>query len=144
LKKSEKGFEMSFSELRTWVLLVSIFGYSDFVAAVRADPGDCHINRFHFFAGADTLTAMTVRQGKICMFHMEIPNSAVGLVGILSSVTTEPPKHGVLGKHTVRMIAYKPADGYTGTDHFEIRVRYNGDDGKGDEETQLKVDVNVF
>ena len=72
------------------------------------------------------------------------PSSGVGNAGILAATTTVKPAHGVLGKRSDRILAYKPEAGFTGADHFEVRVRFDRDNGEGAQETTLSIDVTVY
>ena len=87
---------------------------------------------------------MSVRSGAGCQFHFEILKSTIGLAGIVSSKITIRPKHGRLGKNTNRIYLYRADSNYVGSDEFELGIRYNRDDGRGDVDTLLQVKVSVY
>ena len=59
-------------------------------------------------------------------------------------MTTVQPQNGLLGKNTARIYAFKPNENFVGNDEFEVQVVFNRDDGNGDQETVLKVNVSVY
>ena len=104
---------------------------------------DCNMPRFHFVNEGVTSATMWVRRGSGCQFHFQMPASVYGVAGILSSSVTLRPSHGLLGKNTIRIYAYKPKDDFVGSDEFELKIRYDRDDKTGDHETLLHVNVTV-
>jgi hypothetical protein len=104
---------------------------------------NCQLPRYHFVNEGVTPVGMWVREGAGCKFHFQIPASVYGLAGILSSTVTLRPKNGLLGKNTIRIYAYKPNDGFVGSDEFELKVRYDRDDDSGEHTTLLHVNVTV-
>jgi hypothetical protein len=104
---------------------------------------DCQLPRYHFVNEGVTPVSMWVRQGAGCKFHFQIPASVFGLAGIMSSTVTLRPKNGLLGKNTIRIYAYKPNEGFVGSDEFELKVRYNRDDDSGEHTTLLHMNVTV-
>ena len=85
----------------------------------------CSVPHFHFVDGGTTPAQMFTGPGTPCAFYFKISEFGRGDAGILSSRVTTRPKYGVLGHSSVRLYAYQPAAGYTGTDLFEVDIRYD-------------------
>jgi hypothetical protein len=109
-----------------------------------ADTPDCNPPHFHFVNDGVTPVTMSVRAGTGCQFHFEMATSGFGMAGVLASNVTLWPKNGLLGHRSIRIYAYKPNDGFVGSDEFELKVRYNRDDGKGEHSSLLHVGVTVY
>lgn len=110
----------------------------------HADKGDCVVPHFKFNAAGETWATMSLRRGVVCPLSFWMASSTKGLAGIISSTIVVRPKNGMLGEHDVRLYAYKADENFVGNDEFEISIRYNLDDGEGDHETLLKMNVSVY
>ncbi|MDR3374541.1 MAG: hypothetical protein P4L98_12510 [Ancalomicrobiaceae bacterium] len=106
-------------------LLRSAIVLSGLCAASAAFAAECSVPHFHFADNGITQAKMFTARGVPCAFYFMISESGLGDAGILDSTVKTRPSHGMLGHSSVRMYAYQPAEGFAGTDQFEIDVRYD-------------------
>lgn len=125
------------------IFLTMLTGESFLSQPMSAMANECNVNHYKFVIGVPTEANMQVYRGGTCLFHMVIPTSGVGNAGIISATPTVRPANGILGSRSIRLFAYQPNPGYVGADHFEIRVRYDRDNGDGPQETTLIMTVSV-
>ena len=56
-------------------------------------------------------------------------------------VISERPSHGIAGRSSAYLFAYKPKAGYSGPDHFVVTINFDENGANG--ETLLDVNVDV-
>ncbi len=104
-------------------------------ASARAD---CQIGWLRWGPSyAELRTTMRVTRNSACRKDLK----TLDFVAMQEIAVTRRPQHGAAGKASKYDFAYKPNEGYTGTDAFEIDVTfdYNGRQGH----SRLSFDVTV-
>ena len=125
------------------ILLMVIFYFDIICGTVQAQTFNCSMPHFTFVNEGVTSTTMSVKSSDACKFDFGMPASVYGNSGIISSKISLQPRHGLVGHNTNRIYVYKPAKYYIGDDQFELKVRYNRDDGAGTHSSILHVDVVI-
>ena len=105
--------------------LIAAAGLIAASVSAPAQARDCHVPHFHFVENGETPVRMQVRRDAVCTLRLHISDSEAGDQGILTSAITERPKHGVLGRASVREFAYKPNERFVGADRFVIAIEYD-------------------
>ena len=103
-----------------------------------AASADCQFGYFRWGPSyAELRTTIRVPHNGACRKDLK----TLDFVAMQEITVTRPPKHGVAGKASKYDFAYKPAEGFSGKDDFEINVLfdYNGRPGN----SRLSFDVTV-
>jgi hypothetical protein len=99
---------------------------------------ECRVEGFHFFAGSETETNMTVSSGKRCGFHVR--TAARSRFDNLAIV--QRPAHGALSSRSGVGFDYTSAAAYKGEDAFVVTV--TGEMRTGNGTARIKVHVTVL
>jgi hypothetical protein len=112
-----------------FIAIASIYA-SDAVAQSRGCA-----TRFTFCAGCDTFTTISVQTGKVCTIRYRTAGA------IFSQKVVVRPRGGVYGAADETYAAYKPNDGFVGSDSFQVDIEYEKSGQRA--VTHLKATVNV-
>ena len=113
-----------------------------FVLSLAMLPGparaECRVEGFHFFAGSETETNMTVSSGKRCGFIVH----AAGRSRFDNLGIAQRPGHGALSSRSGVGFDYTSAAAYKGEDAFVVTV--TGAMRTGNGTARIKVHVTVL
>jgi hypothetical protein len=95
-------------------------------------------SRFSFCAGCDTFTTISVQTGKVCTIRY-----STGFTGgaIFGQKVVVRPRGGIYGTANETFGAYKPNDGFVGSDSFQVDIEFERFGQRF--VTHLKANVNV-